>query len=306
MCSTNSICRAFESINRSPSKAKEVGVGVVDASKAENGRQILCPWLSTSRTMMMGRYCEEGDDGGAMPFMCSRWSLFGERGEGRYMGEIRRQIWMSFLEFRVLWCSRKEGGGVGRRRSSHPLRATDGRFGRRRKSTLRDDEEEEPERWKNIVVSRPIDRISNTISSSSSSSSALKTSRFIIAYIIIMPSEDQQQQQQQQQQHRSTARRDQLTAYQTSAQASWSTSKAFEVNADAEKTIKFFGNFPYPYMNGLLHLGHAFSLSKLVRLNVHEHSLSEPRSKEKEDALASKHSSGWSGMGWRTLFSMTR
>jgi len=124
--------------------------------------------------------------------------------------------------------------------------------------------------------------------SSSSSSSALKTSRFII--IIIMPSEDQQQQQQQQ--HRSTARRDQLTAYQTSAQASWSTSKAFEVNADAEKTIKFFGNFPYPYMNGLLHLGHAFSLSKLVRLNVHEHSLSEPRSKEKEDALASKHSSG--------------
>ena len=62
------------------------------------------------------------------------------------------------LEFRVLWCSRKEGGGVGRRRSSHPLRATDGRFGRRRKRPLRDDEEEEPERWKNIVVSRPIDR----------------------------------------------------------------------------------------------------------------------------------------------------
>lgn len=26
---------------------------------------------------------------------------------------------------------------------------------------------------------------------------------------------------------------------------------------------KFFGNFPYPYMNGMLHLGHAFSLSKL-------------------------------------------
>lgn len=29
------------------------------------------------------------------------------------------------------------------------------------------------------------------------------------------------------------------------------------------KEEKFFGNFPYPYMNGLLHLGHAFSLSKL-------------------------------------------
>ena len=26
---------------------------------------------------------------------------------------------------------------------------------------------------------------------------------------------------------------------------------------------KFFGNFPYPYMNGLLHLGHAFSVSKV-------------------------------------------
>ena len=27
---------------------------------------------------------------------------------------------------------------------------------------------------------------------------------------------------------------------------------------------KFFGTFPYPYMNGLLHLGHAFSLSKVA------------------------------------------
>lgn len=26
---------------------------------------------------------------------------------------------------------------------------------------------------------------------------------------------------------------------------------------------KFFGTFPYPYMNGMLHLGHAFSLSKV-------------------------------------------
>lgn len=26
---------------------------------------------------------------------------------------------------------------------------------------------------------------------------------------------------------------------------------------------KFFGTFPYPYMNGLLHLGHGFSLSKV-------------------------------------------
>ncbi|TKY71842.1 Leucine--tRNA ligase [Spatholobus suberectus] len=31
----------------------------------------------------------------------------------------------------------------------------------------------------------------------------------------------------------------------------------------AEPGEKFFGNFPFPYMNGYLHLGHAFSLSKL-------------------------------------------
>ena len=71
--------------------------------------------------------------------------------------------------------------------------------------------------------------------------------------------------QQQQQQQRSTARRDQLTSYQTIAQKSWQDSKVFEVHSDETKPIKFFGNFPYPYMNGLLHLGHAFSLSKLVR-----------------------------------------
>lgn len=29
-----------------------------------------------------------------------------------------------------------------------------------------------------------------------------------------------------------------------------------------EPAEKFFANFPYPYMNGLLHLGHGFSLSK--------------------------------------------
>jgi leucyl-tRNA synthetase len=34
-------------------------------------------------------------------------------------------------------------------------------------------------------------------------------------------------------------------------------------DGDAVKHPKFFGNFPYPYMNGLLHLGHAFSLSKV-------------------------------------------
>ena len=47
-------------------------------------------------------------------------------------------------------------------------------------------------------------------------------------------------------------------------QARWAAAKAFEADAPAEgKPPKYFGTFPYPYMNGVLHLGHAFSLSKL-------------------------------------------
>lgn len=50
----------------------------------------------------------------------------------------------------------------------------------------------------------------------------------------------------------------------THMQAKWEASKAFEADAPAEGAPpKFFGTFPYPYMNGVLHLGHAFSLSKL-------------------------------------------
>ena len=66
---------------------------------------------------------------------------------------------------------------------------------------------------------------------------------------------------------RNTARRDLLLELQARAQARWAETGAFEVDApvsgDAMTSGKFFGNFPYPYMNGLLHLGHAFSLSKL-------------------------------------------
>jgi hypothetical protein len=52
-----------------------------------------------------------------------------------------------------------------------------------------------------------------------------------------------------------------------SPQAKWEAAKVFEVDAPTDVVStpdnKFFGNFPYPYMNGKLHLGHAFSLSKL-------------------------------------------
>ena len=67
---------------------------------------------------------------------------------------------------------------------------------------------------------------------------------------------------------RSHARRDLLLQIQKSAQAQWEKDKVFEAKADGDAEgqaarKKFFGNFPYPYMNGLLHLGHAFTLSKV-------------------------------------------
>lgn len=44
-------------------------------------------------------------------------------------------------------------------------------------------------------------------------------------------------------------------------QQKWEEAKLFEANPDDRK--KFFVNFPYPYMNGYLHLGHAFSLMRV-------------------------------------------
>ena len=57
------------------------------------------------------------------------------------------------------------------------------------------------------------------------------------------------------------ARRDRLLEIQREAQKKWSSEKRFERNLDTSKP-KFMVTFPYPYMNGRLHLGHAFSLSK--------------------------------------------
>ena len=43
----------------------------------------------------------------------------------------------------------------------------------------------------------------------------------------------------------------------------WDSLKIFEMNAsDHSEKEKYFITFPYPYMNGILHLGHGFSLSK--------------------------------------------
>lgn len=73
-----------------------------------------------------------------------------------------------------------------------------------------------------------------------------------------------------------TGKRDHLKALEKQYQDRWQSERLFEVNApppaelaglsSAEikaKYPKWFGNFPYPYMNGSLHLGHAFTISKI-------------------------------------------
>merc|ERR1712113_104851 len=47
-------------------------------------------------------------------------------------------------------------------------------------------------------------------------------------------------------------------------QKQWESQKIFEVDAPTGKQEKFMCTFPYPYMNGKLHIGHAFSLTKAV------------------------------------------
>lgn len=49
-------------------------------------------------------------------------------------------------------------------------------------------------------------------------------------------------------------------------QEKWSVEKVYEIDAPAEPRSssdeKYLTTFPFPYMNGRLHLGHTFSLSK--------------------------------------------
>ena len=55
--------------------------------------------------------------------------------------------------------------------------------------------------------------------------------------------------------------RDRLLAIESAVQARWEADGTFHANVDSDKP-KFMVTFPYPYMNGRLHLGHAFSLTK--------------------------------------------
>ncbi|KAG8342245.1 tRNA synthetases class I (I L M and V) putative (M) tRNA synthetases class I (C) catalytic domain [Trypanosoma vivax] len=61
-----------------------------------------------------------------------------------------------------------------------------------------------------------------------------------------------------------TARRDRLLKNEEEAQLRWARERLHDLDAPAgdDPTPKFFVTFPYPYMNGRLHLGHAFSLTK--------------------------------------------
>jgi len=59
----------------------------------------------------------------------------------------------------------------------------------------------------------------------------------------------------------STKRRDYMIEIEKKVQEAWSASGAFEADAEPGRR-KFMVTFPYPYMNGRLHLGHAFSLTK--------------------------------------------
>ncbi|CAH8831751.1 unnamed protein product [Trichobilharzia szidati] len=62
-----------------------------------------------------------------------------------------------------------------------------------------------------------------------------------------------------------TAKLDELRKIENQIQDFWESHKIFETDAPSNKsenTEKFFVTFPYPYMNGRLHLGHTFSLSK--------------------------------------------
>jgi len=62
----------------------------------------------------------------------------------------------------------------------------------------------------------------------------------------------------------STARRDLLHQIEIDVQKKWDETKAFETCAPEGDSEKFMCTFPYPYMNGLLHIGHAFSLTKAI------------------------------------------
>lgn len=65
-----------------------------------------------------------------------------------------------------------------------------------------------------------------------------------------------------------TTRRDALLSIEQRVQAQWAQSSVYDVDIHDDALPratddKYFATFPYPYMNGALHLGHAFTLAKV-------------------------------------------
>jgi leucyl-tRNA synthetase len=63
-----------------------------------------------------------------------------------------------------------------------------------------------------------------------------------------------------------------LQQIEVDVQKKWEELKVFEEDAPDDKQEKFMCTFPYPYMNGLLHIGHAFTLTKSL-FSAHFHKL---------------------------------
>lgn len=67
---------------------------------------------------------------------------------------------------------------------------------------------------------------------------------------------------------KSTTKLDYFLKIESEIQKRWSDEKIFEIDPtpDGKRNDpdeKYFGTFPYPYMNGRGHIGHTFSLTKL-------------------------------------------
>jgi hypothetical protein len=60
-----------------------------------------------------------------------------------------------------------------------------------------------------------------------------------------------------------TAKRDALRSNEVAVQKMWAEERAFESDPDPTRE-SFLVTFPYPYSNGHLHIGHAFSMTKAV------------------------------------------